>query len=285
MLGEEWTQDAEKVGSYLSLADESPIASRAVLLKHVSLGVRRISDLGTGDGRLLAMLRADRSELAATGLDFSALMLERVELIEHDLSQPLPTWAASTRWFPPLPSTTSSASARSTPRSSSCSSRAGSSSTSSTSLRRPSACTKPSSPRSTYRSRTPIPGDGVADRRQAGNNRCKRRRSPCSVLKRTSCGSSISCGPLTCYAACSCSFGPPVEEFLDTAQVARELGVTANRVRQLIQKKQLPAERFSGRYMISSTDLKAFENLPPGRPHHPRQARDRARSPKGSSGQ
>jgi len=46
------------------------------------------------------MLRADRPELAATGLDFSALMLERarrrfageerVELIEHNLSQPLP---------------------------------------------------------------------------------------------------------------------------------------------------------------------------------------------------
>jgi tRNA (cmo5U34)-methyltransferase len=100
--GEEWTQDAEKVSGYLSLADEFPhrLEGEAVLLEHVSLGVRRILDLGTGDGRLLAMLRAGRPELAATGLDFSALMLERarrrfagderVELIEHDLSQPLP---------------------------------------------------------------------------------------------------------------------------------------------------------------------------------------------------
>jgi tRNA (cmo5U34)-methyltransferase len=100
--GEEWTQDAEKVSSYLHLADEFPhrLEGEGVLLEHVSLGVRRVLDLGTGDGRLLAMLRADRPELAATGLDFSALMLERarrrfvgderVELIEHDLSQPLP---------------------------------------------------------------------------------------------------------------------------------------------------------------------------------------------------
>jgi tRNA (cmo5U34)-methyltransferase len=62
--------------------------------------VRRVLDLGTGDGRLLAMLRVDRPELSTTGLDFSALMLERargrfsgderVELMEHDLSRPLP---------------------------------------------------------------------------------------------------------------------------------------------------------------------------------------------------
>lgn len=57
-------------------------------------------DLGTGDGRLLALLQADRSEMVGVGLDFSALMLagarkrfaedERVELVEHDLAEPLP---------------------------------------------------------------------------------------------------------------------------------------------------------------------------------------------------
>jgi SAM-dependent methyltransferase len=102
MSGEEWTQDAEKVSAYLGLADEFPhrLEGEGVLLEHVPLDVRRILDLGTGDGRLTAMLRVDRPQLAATGLDFSALMLERarerfggderIELIEHDLSQPLP---------------------------------------------------------------------------------------------------------------------------------------------------------------------------------------------------
>jgi tRNA (cmo5U34)-methyltransferase len=102
MSGEEWTQDEEKVSAYLGLADEFPhrLEGEGVLLEHIPLDVRRVLDIGTGDGRLTAMLRADRPQLAATGLDFSALMLERarerfggderIDLIEHDLSQPLP---------------------------------------------------------------------------------------------------------------------------------------------------------------------------------------------------
>jgi tRNA (cmo5U34)-methyltransferase len=102
MSGEEWTRDEEKVSAYLGLADEFPhrLEGEGVLLEHVPLEVRRVLDLGTGDGRLTAMLRADRPELVATGLDFSALMLdrarqrftgdERVKLMEHDLSRPLP---------------------------------------------------------------------------------------------------------------------------------------------------------------------------------------------------
>jgi len=102
VTGEEWTQDEEKVSAYLGLADEFPhrLEGEAVLLEHVPLDVGRVLDLGTGDGRLTAMLREGRPEMAATGLDFSALMLERarerfgenkrIELIEHDLSRPLP---------------------------------------------------------------------------------------------------------------------------------------------------------------------------------------------------
>jgi SAM-dependent methyltransferase len=57
-------------------------------------------DLGTGDGRLLALLRADRGTVRGVGLDYSASMLDaagrrfgdddRVELLEHDLAAPLP---------------------------------------------------------------------------------------------------------------------------------------------------------------------------------------------------
>jgi tRNA (cmo5U34)-methyltransferase len=102
MSGEEWTQDAEKVGRYLDRADEFPhrLEGEGVLLEHIPLGVRRVLDLGTGQGRLIAMLRADRPGLIVTGLDFSTLMLDHarrrfadddgVELIEHDLSRPLP---------------------------------------------------------------------------------------------------------------------------------------------------------------------------------------------------
>lgn len=100
--GEEWARDAERVGRYLEQADEFPhrLEGEGVLLEHVPRGVRRVLDLGTGNGRLIALLRADRPGMAAVGLDFSELMLARarerfdddgsVELVTHDLSAPLP---------------------------------------------------------------------------------------------------------------------------------------------------------------------------------------------------
>ena len=131
MSAPEWTS-AEHVGRYLSRADEYPrrLEGEGVLLDHVPRGIPRILDLGTGDGRLLALLRADRPAMLGVGLDFSALMLdaarerfagdERIELVEHDLTGRCPRSGASTPWSPRWPSTTSStsASARSTPRSS-----------------------------------------------------------------------------------------------------------------------------------------------------------------------
>lgn len=102
MPGEEWTADEEKVQRYLGRADEFPhrVEGEGVLLEHVPRDARRILDLGTGDGRLLASLRVDRREMRGVGLDFSELMLsvarerfageEWVELVEHDLAEPLP---------------------------------------------------------------------------------------------------------------------------------------------------------------------------------------------------
>jgi SAM-dependent methyltransferase len=101
MAGEEWMTDGH-VLRYLARADEYPrrAEGESVLLEHVSRDVRRILDLGTGDGRLLALLRIDRREMLGVGLDFSELMLEaaqrrfandtRIELVKHDLAQPLP---------------------------------------------------------------------------------------------------------------------------------------------------------------------------------------------------
>jgi tRNA (cmo5U34)-methyltransferase len=102
MRGEEWTRDEEKVRRYLGRTDRFPhrAEGEGVLLEHVPRGARRILDLGTGDGRLLELLRADRPEMLGVGLDFSELMLdaargrfageERVELVMHDLADPLP---------------------------------------------------------------------------------------------------------------------------------------------------------------------------------------------------
>ena len=71
-----------------------------MLVDHVASGVRRVLDLGTGDGRLLALLAHERPGLRGVGLDVSELMLEaararfaaeeRIELVQHDLADPLP---------------------------------------------------------------------------------------------------------------------------------------------------------------------------------------------------
>ena len=62
--------------------------------------VSRILDLGTGDGRLLALLRIDRPDAQGVAIDFSPTMLEaarkrfhgdeNVQVIEHNLDDRLP---------------------------------------------------------------------------------------------------------------------------------------------------------------------------------------------------
>lgn len=101
MAAEEWT-DRAHVERYLSRADEFPrrTEGESVLLEQIPLDVERVLDLGTGDGRLLALLQADRPDMAGVGVDFSEVMLETarrrfdgegsIELVEHDMTAPLP---------------------------------------------------------------------------------------------------------------------------------------------------------------------------------------------------
>jgi SAM-dependent methyltransferase len=97
----EWTIP-ERVRCYLDRADGFPhrAEGESVLLEQIPDDPHRVLDLGTGDGRLLALLKRDRPEIVGVGLDFSEVMLdaarmrfagdERVELVQHDLSDPLP---------------------------------------------------------------------------------------------------------------------------------------------------------------------------------------------------
>jgi len=101
-----WTS-TEHAREYLERADS--ISHRgegeAALLEFVPPGVRRILDLGTGDGRLLALVRealARRAhpEAEAVAVDFSPAMLEavrarfagasNVSIVEHNMDSPLP---------------------------------------------------------------------------------------------------------------------------------------------------------------------------------------------------
>jgi cyclopropane fatty-acyl-phospholipid synthase-like methyltransferase len=72
----------------------------SVLLELVPATVRRVLDLGTGDGYLVDLIRQAHPSVAAMAVDFSAEMLGRarehfaavtdVEIVDHDLDDPLP---------------------------------------------------------------------------------------------------------------------------------------------------------------------------------------------------
>jgi SAM-dependent methyltransferase len=88
--------------SYLEIADTIPHRTQgeSVVLEQVPTTVRRILDLGTGDGRLLALLKVDRPQAQSIAVDFSPTMLEAVktrfaddptvQVVAHNLDQPLP---------------------------------------------------------------------------------------------------------------------------------------------------------------------------------------------------
>jgi tRNA (cmo5U34)-methyltransferase len=97
---EEWSSAAH-VGRYLNRAraDVQPVGSDQALLEHVPAEARRFLDLGTGDGRLLALLMDGRPDRRGVGVDSSELMLEaakerfagdqRIDLVCQDLNEPL----------------------------------------------------------------------------------------------------------------------------------------------------------------------------------------------------
>jgi SAM-dependent methyltransferase len=97
----QWTS-AEHALAYLSRADRIPHRTEGerVILDHVPLDVWRVLDVGTGDGRLAALLKCDRPLMECVALDFSPTMLEKatarfaedplVTIAAHDLNDPLP---------------------------------------------------------------------------------------------------------------------------------------------------------------------------------------------------
>lgn len=101
-MGTNRWRSREHALAYLGRADRVPLRTEgeAVLLDLVPLAARRVLDLGTGDGRLLALVRIDRPALRGVAVDFSPAMLEAararfgaddaIEVVAHDLGEPLP---------------------------------------------------------------------------------------------------------------------------------------------------------------------------------------------------
>lgn len=96
-----WASPAHAL-DYLARADAIPrrTEGEAELLACLPRPLTRVLDLGSGDGRLLALVRLARPEAEAVAIDFSETMLERlrvrfageplVTVRAHDLDRPLP---------------------------------------------------------------------------------------------------------------------------------------------------------------------------------------------------
>ena len=94
-------QSAEHVRDYMERADliSHRGEGEAALLEFIPAATRRILDLGTGDGRLLALARSAHPETEAVAVDFSPAMLQaarkrfagdsRVLVVDHNMDSSL----------------------------------------------------------------------------------------------------------------------------------------------------------------------------------------------------
>ena len=98
----EWSSPQNAL-AYLNVADNLPHRSEgeSVLIDHLPENTKRVLDLGTGDGRLIRLIKANRPDIEeALAVDVSPTMLKSarehfagdssVNIINHYLSQPLP---------------------------------------------------------------------------------------------------------------------------------------------------------------------------------------------------
>src|ERR1700747_3015211 len=96
-----WTSN-EHASDYLERADQIShrTEGEAALTEFIPASTRRILDLGTGDGRLLALVRRQYPDTEAVAVDFSPAMLEavrkrfsgdsRITVVDHNMDSPLP---------------------------------------------------------------------------------------------------------------------------------------------------------------------------------------------------
>ncbi len=96
-----WTS-SEHVSDYLERANQIShrTEGEAALLEFIPASVRRILDLGTGDGRLMLLVRQRHPDTKAVAVDFSPAMLDavrkrvagdsRVTIVDHNMDSPLP---------------------------------------------------------------------------------------------------------------------------------------------------------------------------------------------------
>jgi ubiquinone/menaquinone biosynthesis C-methylase UbiE len=94
-------QTVEKALAYLAAADSirERTHGERMVVDLLPSGVKRVLDLGTGDGRLLSIVQIAHPEIQGIGVDFSPTMIERarerfahdanIQIIAHDFNDPI----------------------------------------------------------------------------------------------------------------------------------------------------------------------------------------------------
>jgi len=97
-----WTSN-DHVQTYLAKTRNLPHQEeiKNVLLEQIPTNIENVLDLGTGDGKLLALVKQKNPQTKGVAIDFSEPMLKlvkqrfaedkTVQVIKHDLNKPLPT--------------------------------------------------------------------------------------------------------------------------------------------------------------------------------------------------
>jgi tRNA (cmo5U34)-methyltransferase len=94
--------EASHALAYLARADRIPhrTEGEAILVELLPTNPGRVLDLGTGDGRLMALVKHARPQVQGVALDFSPVMLNAarhrfvgdpsIVVVDHNLNDPLP---------------------------------------------------------------------------------------------------------------------------------------------------------------------------------------------------
>jgi tRNA (cmo5U34)-methyltransferase len=97
----EWS-DSQHAVNYLNALDNIPHRKEgeSILIENIPVDAKRILDIGTGDGRLIRLIKAVLPKIEVVALDVSPVMIKAVKenfsndstvkVIEHDMEIPLP---------------------------------------------------------------------------------------------------------------------------------------------------------------------------------------------------
>ncbi len=101
-MQQDWWQLPQTVQDYLGRADGLPHRKEgeAVLLDLLPASISRVLDLGTGNGRLIGLVKTAFPHITGIGLDFSPVMVDAfreryvndpaISLVVHNMEEPLP---------------------------------------------------------------------------------------------------------------------------------------------------------------------------------------------------